>query len=155
MNTLKNRAPNKLALVALLALALPLAKVYAGSFATNYTNASLMGIFGYSSEGWSVDIHQGTNDTPLDVVGIMSFDGNGNFSFHDTVNVGGNIIQRGTADSPIVGTYTVASDGTGTMEWTSGGANHVRAFAIVDGGRELQFGEADSAGPNRGVAKKQ
>ena len=47
--TVKNRT----ALVALLALALPLVpKVYAsGHFSTNYTNASLTGVYGYSGEG--------------------------------------------------------------------------------------------------------
>jgi len=90
----------------------------------------------------------------------MWFDGNGTFEFHDTANVGGNIIERGTADDPIVGTYTVNPDGTGTMQWFSNGSNHARAFAIVDGGNELQLGSAEglSIGPGvvgRGVAKKQ
>jgi hypothetical protein len=91
----------------------------------------------------------------------MWFDGNGTFEFHDTANVGGNIIQRGTADNPIVGTYTVNPDGTGTMQWFSNGSNHARVFAIVDGGKELQLASADglSLGPaavgRSGVAKKQ
>src|SRR5215471_14788404 len=53
----KNRTVNKLAIVALVfALALPLvSKVYAsGPFATNYTNASLTGVYGYSVYGWSL-----------------------------------------------------------------------------------------------------
>ena len=155
--TLKNRT----ALVGLLlAVALPLVpKVYAsGPFATNYTNASLNGVYGYSSDGWILgpsNPSNNTTNTPLNSAGVMWFDGNGTFKFHDTADVGGIIFQRGTADNPIVGTYTVNPDGTGTMQWLSNGENHTRAFAIVDGGRELQIGGADGLNTGRGVAKKQ
>jgi hypothetical protein len=54
----------------------------------------------------------------------MWFDGLGTFKFHDTADLGGFVIQRGTADNPIVGTYTVNPDGTGTMQWFSNGSNH-------------------------------
>ena len=160
--TLKNRT----ALIAFLfALALPLVpKAYAsGHFARNYTNASLTGVYGDSTSGEILGPgnpnNNGTN-IPVNNAGVMWFDGNGTFEFHDTANVGGNIIQRGTADNPIVGTYTVNPDCTGTMQWFSNGSNHERAFAIVDGGRELQLGSAEglSIGPGvvgRGVAKKQ
>jgi hypothetical protein len=50
----------------------------------------------------------------------------------------------------------VNPDGTGTMQWVGGGGGvHIRAFTIVDGAKEIQFGEADSLGTHRGVAKKQ
>ena len=161
--TLKNRT----ALVALLfGLALSLVpKVNAsGPFATNYTNASLTGVYGYSSDGWhlgSSNRSKNTTNIPLDAAGVMWFDGLGTFEFHDTANAGGNIIQRGTADNPIVGTYTVNPDGTGTMQWFSNGSNHARVFAIVDGGKELQLASAEglSIDPGvvgrSGVAKKQ
>jgi len=155
--TLKNRT----ALVALLfTVALPLVPtVYAsGLFATNYTNASLTGVYGYSSSGEhlgpSNPNNNGTN-IPADSVGVMWFDGNGTFEFHDTADLGGFVIQRGTADNPIVGTYTVNPDGTGTMQWFSNGANHTGAFVIVDGGRELQLGSAEGSSTGRRVAKKQ
>ena len=155
--TLKNRT----ALVALLfALALPLVpNVYAsGHLATNYTNASLTGVYGYSSYaehlGPSNPNNNGTN-VPASSVGVMWFDGLGTFEFHDTADLGGFVIQRGTADNPIVGTYTVSPDGTGTMQWFSNGSNHTRAFAIVDGAKELQLGAADGLDVGRGVAKKQ
>jgi len=165
-NNMKMILKNRTALVALLfVLALLLApKVYAsGHFATNYTNASLTGVYGYSTSGEILGPgnpnNNGTN-IPVNNAGVMWFDGNGTFEFHDTANVGGNIIQRGTADNPIVGTYTVNPDGTGTMQWFSNGSNHARAFAIVDSGKELQLGSAEglSIGPGvvgRGVAKKQ
>jgi len=153
---LKNRTP----LVALLfALVLPLVpKAYAsGHFATTYSNASLTGVYGYSGLGEilgpSNPNNNGTN-IPVDNAGVMWFDGNGTFEFHDTSNVGGILFQRGTADNPIVGTYTVNPDGTGTMQWFSNGSNHARAFAIVDGGKELELAQIDAV-VGRGVAKKQ
>jgi len=155
--TLKNRT----ALVALLfALALPLVpKVYAsGHFATNYTNASLTGVYGYSSYAEHLGPSNPNNNTtnvPASIVGVMWFDGLGTFEFHDTADLGGFVIQRGTADNPIVGTYTVNPDGTGTTQWFSNGSNHTRAFAIVDGAKELQLGAADGLDVGRGVAKKQ
>src|SRR5436190_19632827 len=127
--TLKNRT----ALVALLfGLALSLApKVNAsGPFATNYTNASLTGVYGYSSDGWhlgSSNPSKNTTNIPLDAAGVMWFDGLGTFKFHDTADLGGFVIQRGTADNPIFGTYTVNPDGTGTMQWFSNGSNHAEA----------------------------
>ncbi len=101
--TLKNRT----ALVALLfGLALSLVpKVNAsGPFATNYTNASLTGVYGYSSDGWhlgSSNPSKNTTNIPLDAAGVMWFDGLGTFKFHDTADLGGFVIQRGTADNPI------------------------------------------------------
>src|SRR5437899_10659286 len=100
------------AAVLLFAVALPLVPtVYAsGPFATNYTNASLSGGYGYSSDGWHLGPSNPSNNStnvPLDAAGVMWFDGNGTLKFHDTADLGGFVIQRGTADNPIVGTYTV------------------------------------------------
>ena len=119
--TLKNRT----ALVALLfGLALSLVpKVNAsGPFATNYTNASLTGVYGYSSDGWHLgpsNPSKKLTNVPLDAAGVMWFDGLGTFKFHDTADLGGFVIQRGTADNPIVGTYTASPDGTGTISATA------------------------------------
>src|SRR5437016_9668045 len=83
--TLKNRT----ALVALLfGLALSLVpKVNAsGPFATNYTNASLTGVYGYSSDGWhlgSSNPSKNTTNIPLDAAGVMWSDGLGTFKFQD------------------------------------------------------------------------
>ena len=157
---MKTTLRNRTALVALIfALALPLVpKAYAsGHFATNYTNASLTGVYGYSNLGEILGPanprNNGTN-IPVDNAGVMWFDGNGTFEFHDISNVGGSLFQRGTADDPIVGTYAVDPDGTGTMEWFSNGSFHARAFAIVDGGKELRLAAIDAV-VGVGVAKKQ
>src|SRR5260370_21487576 len=83
--TLKNRT----ALVALLfGLALSLVpKVNAsGPFATNYTNASLTGVYGYSSDGWHLASSypsKNTTNTPLDAAGVMSLDGLCTSHLHD------------------------------------------------------------------------
>ena len=127
-----------------------------GPFATNYSNASLTGVYGYSLFGWVLGHSSPTSNTtnqPIDVVGVMWFDGNGTFMFHDTYDSAGNVAQRGTADNPIVGTYTVNPDGTGTI--SAFGLQPLWTFAIVDGGQELQFGTAHDQATNRGVAKKQ
>jgi len=158
---MKTTSKSTTALVTLLfALALPLvSKVYAsGHFATNYTNASLTGVYGYSSYAEHLGPSNPNNNTtnvPASSAGVMWFDGVGTFEFHDTADLGGFVIQRGTADNPIVGTYTVNPDGTGTIQWFSNGSNHTRAFAIVDGGKELQLGAADGLDVGRSVAKKQ
>ena len=127
-----------------------------GPFATNYSNASLTGVYGYSLFGWVLGHSSPTSNTtnrPIDVMGVMWFDGNGTVMFHDTADEAGSIIQRGTADNPIVGTYTVNPDGTGAI--SAFGLQPIWVFAIVDGGQELQFGTAHNQATNRGVAKKQ
>jgi len=161
MNTLKSRTINKLALIALLfAVALPLVpKVYASApFATSYTNASLTGVYGFSSQGYffgSASPNSNTTNLPFNNDGLMWFDGNGTFKSFDTGDIAGTVVYHGTADNPFVGAYTVNPDGTGTMQWVVNGITHTRAFAIVDGGEELQFGSSDLYFTSRGVAKKQ
>ena len=127
-----------------------------GPFATNYSNASLTGVYGYSLFGYVLGPSSPRNNTTnqsIDVVGVMWFDGNGTVMFHDTYDEAGTVAQRGTADNPIVGTYTVNPDGTGTI--SALGFQPVWTFAIVDGGQELQFGTALDQATNRGVARKQ
>src|SRR5207245_4484257 len=103
--TLKNRT----ALVALLfGLALSLVpKVNAsGPFATNYTNASLTGVYGYSSDGWhlgSSNPSRNTTNVPLDAAGVMWFDGNGTLKCHDNADMRGFGIQLSPGDKPTVG----------------------------------------------------
>src|SRR5947208_7786952 len=129
------------AAVLLFAVALSLVPTVnaSGHFATNYTNASLTGVYGYSSYGEHLGPSNPNNNTtnvPADSVGVLWFDGLGTFEFHDTADLGGFVIQRGTADNPIVGTYTVNPDGTGTMQWVNNGEKHTRALATLEGGRE-------------------
>ena len=163
MNTSKGRTINQLALIALLfAIAVPLVPNVSatGPFATNYTNASLNGVYGYSSAGDGLDTSKNGKKTttfPVAFVGLWSFDGNGTFTFYDIGNVAGDIEPRGTADNPIVGTYAVNPDGTGTIHWITPatGSSHTRDFVIVDAGKEIQFIVADDITTQSGVAKKQ
>src|SRR5439155_19998470 len=102
-------------------------------------HASLTGVYGYSSYGEHLgpsNPNSNTTNIPADAAGVMWFNGLGTFEFNDHADLGGFVIQRGTAGNPIVGTYTVNPDGTGTMQWCSNGSNHTRAFAIVDGDKE-------------------
>jgi hypothetical protein len=154
-NTIKNTTTMMLLAAALAALLLASNAYASGPFSTSYSNASLTGVYGYSIFGWILGPSNNGGKDPLDVAGVMWFDGNGTVKFHDTFDQNGSVAQRGTADNPIVGTYTVNPDGTGTMQFFAGSENHVRVFVIVDGGKELQFGNADSFSVNRGVAKKQ
>src|SRR5437879_11999952 len=107
--TLKNRT----VLAALLfALVLPLVpKVYAsGHFATNYTNASLTGVYGYSSYGEHLgpsNPNSNTTNIPANAAGVMWFKGLGTFEFHDTADMGGFVLHRGTSHNPLGETDTV------------------------------------------------
>ena len=76
-----------------------------GPFATNYSNASLTGVYGYSLFGWVLgpsNPNSNTTNLPIDIVGVMWFDGNGTVKLHDTDDQAGIVFQRGTADNPIV-----------------------------------------------------
>jgi hypothetical protein len=136
-------------------------KVHAQS---TFNNASIAGSYGYSLQGWffpaSPPAPGGTanaNDIPAAAVGVMSFsgttdgDGNGTCAFSDIVNLGGSIFARNITNC----TYSVNSNGTGTMNFVSSGLNKSRAFAITDGGNEIQQMEADAEGVNRGVGRRQ
>src|SRR5437763_15525220 len=119
------------AAVLLFAVALPLVPtVYAsGPFATNYSNASLTGVYGYSSYGEHLGISNPSSSTtnlPVDAAGVLWFDGNGTLQFHGTADLGGFVIQRGTPDPPLVGTYTAIPDGAATIQWGSNGGHHPR-----------------------------
>src|SRR5215510_7037673 len=78
-NNMKMILKNRTALVALLfVLALLLApKVYAsGHFATNYTNASLTGVYGYSTSGEILgpsNPHNNGTNIPVNNAGVMWF----------------------------------------------------------------------------------
>src|SRR5439155_20253917 len=110
------------AAVLLFAVALSLVPTVnaSGHFATNYTNASLTGVYGYSSYGEHLGPRNPNNNTtnvPVDSVGVLWFDSLGTFEFPDSADHAGFIIKRGTADTPIVGTSLVNPDCPGTIQW--------------------------------------
>ena len=90
--------------------------------------------------------------TPAVAVGVMTFDGDGNCTIADTINIGGTVAVRGATP----GTYTVEPDGTGTILVTFPGdpGPTPLSFVIVENGRELRFVRTD-LGVAEGVAKRQ
>src|SRR5215469_8490429 len=72
---------------------------------------------------------------PVYEAGLWTFDGAGGVTATLVFNFGrGNIIGDNW-DLNITGTYTVNTNGTGTMTFTG---NHRRHFVIGDGGRQLR-----------------
>ena len=98
------------------------------------TNASLTGNYGITSSGFAA---QGKglsgNEAPWALVGVIAFDGAGNFSSTWTYASNG-VINRGFTGS---GTYTVNPDCTGSSVFTSGPAGFSFDVVIVSGGAEV------------------
>jgi len=120
--------------------------------AGNYSVASLKGTFGYQWNEWTADV----NEAQQGDVGIFSCDGKGNVKVSYTDMYGG-VLNTGT----FTGTYTVNSDGTGTMSLKSKKAKFDDAFAlnsVVAGqAKGLQFLNTDNNGNTvrSGIALKQ
>jgi hypothetical protein len=71
-------------------------------------------------------------------VGLYTFDGAGGFTARAVFNFSGGVIFNAdwSLNPLFTGTYTVNSDGTGTMTWPPG---HRRNFVIGAGGNELKY----------------
>jgi hypothetical protein len=79
--------------------------------ATKFSNASLKGSYSFLTNLWTAN--SDTNEFAM--VGIMTFDGAGNVTgSYTSISLG--VFQTGT----LGGTYTVNSNGTGTITFTSG-----------------------------------
>ena len=95
--------------------------------------ATLQGSYGFTTTG--------TANTPggpshIGGVGLIVYDGRGNFVGKATVNIDGTVLRR-----TFVGTYTVAADCTGTLSETFTDALDGRAtfdLVIDDDGRETK-----------------
>lgn len=79
--------------------------------AATFSKASLKGSYSFLVNKWTADV----NSTQGAEVGVVTFDGAGNVTESYT-SINGGVVQTGT-DS---GTYTVNSNGTGTINWTDG-----------------------------------
>ena len=79
--------------------------------ATKFSNASLKGSYSFLTNLWTADAS--TNQFAM--VGILTFDGAGNVSGSYT-SISLQVFQTGT----LGGTYTVNSNGTGTLTFTTG-----------------------------------
>jgi hypothetical protein len=73
---------------------------------------------------------------PVYEAGLWTFDGAGGVTATLVFNFGRGNIFGGNWDLNITGTYTVNTNGTGTMTFTG---NHRRHFVIGDGGRQLRY----------------
>lgn len=93
-----------------------------------------------------------SQDVPIAIVGVLAFDGAGKVSFTFTLAVNG-VISQGLTSS---GAYTVNSDCTGSISFTSGAAAGV-AFntAIIGGGTEVFAIQTNSGTTATFDAKKQ
>jgi hypothetical protein len=124
-----------------------------------YDNTSIAGVWGFSCSGLIVersvtppDIHD-IKSIPAAAVGIIHFNSTeGSCTITDTLNYSGTPIGPRTSQK---GTYTVNSDGTGTIT-VEFPPNQVvpLSFVIVDNGNELRFIRTDG-GVASCVAKRQ
>jgi len=105
--------------------------------------ATVMGSYGVISSGFSTPSNSVKgSEVPVALVGVIAFDGVGNFSRNYTRSSGG-VINQGLTTS---GTYTVNSDCTGSLTFTAGAASGNTAnIVIVSGGAEIfQIGTTPS-----------
>jgi hypothetical protein len=79
--------------------------------AAGFSNASLKGSYSFLVNKWTADL----NSNQGAQVGVVTFDGAGNVTESYTA-INGGVVQTAT-DS---GTYTVNSNGTGTINWADG-----------------------------------
>ncbi len=102
---------------------------------TGCTDATLTGNYGFMWQGFDVLRHGTGAQLPWASAGVINSDGEGDVS---VITVGSSIGGKISLDqTPSLGTYTVASDCTGSASFTSGpGAGETLNFVIVGGGAE-------------------
>jgi hypothetical protein len=79
--------------------------------ATTFSKASLKGSYSFLTNLWTANV----NTSQIAMVGVLTFDGAGNVTGSYTSTDGG-VVQTGT----LGGTYTVNSNGTGTIAFSTG-----------------------------------
>ena len=121
---------------------------HAGS---EFTDESIEGVWGFSAAGTIVPPALPAA-TPAVAVGTMTFDGDQGCSISDTINIGGNVMYRTSAQC----TYAVNADGTGSISAFFAGDPGPTPldFVIVNDEEELRFIRSD-LGIASGVAKLQ
>ena len=90
------------------------------------TVATLKGSFGYTVTGV---LTAGPTPGPFAAVGRLTFDGAGNFQNIRTISRNGVITPNATG----IGTYSLASDCTGTLTFSDGGVVTLSTYIVVDG----------------------
>lgn len=116
--------------------------------------ATLTGTYSFTDQGFVTPGHSTTGATvfPFTALGVEAFDGAGNVSVNYTLVENGKVFTGLTGS----GTYTVNSDCTGSVSFTTGDAAGLTFnIAIIGGGTE-SFGIHTSSGITGALdAKKQ
>jgi hypothetical protein len=138
-------------LLALTAFVIGLVPLFSSS-ALAFGVGDLNGNYGAQNSGWLFKGMPNPNATansliPFNTVELINFNGAGMFTGNQIVSDDGVAVPLS-----ISGTYTVETDGRGTMTWTVNGGPKHRDFVIVNGGAELQFLQSDPAGSSVAMA---
>jgi hypothetical protein len=101
-----------------------------------FGNANFRGVYPFSLHGTTID----TTNVPMAGGGILRADGKGKLSGSLKVNVGGAVCS-----SDISGSYSIASDGTGTATITATGCGSVPADydVVMSNGWHISMFSAD------------
>jgi hypothetical protein len=125
--------------------------------AAGFSNASLIGGFGFADSGETF----GTAGIKFSEAGVLTFDGAGSFRGTATMNNGGMICA-----AIVTGTYNINSDGSGsaTVTQTPDAASSAAGCKLVSfpaalglsgGGSQIQFVELSTGEILSGLALKQ
>ena len=136
-----------------LAVSATLVVLTANTAYASCTDATLTGNYAVIGPGFSnTHFVPGSSDVPFAVVGVFTFNGSGKIDFSFTTAANGAILQGGTGS----GAYTVASDCTGSISFTSGDASGVNFNTVIIGDGAEIFGINTSRGNTQTFdAKKQ
>ncbi|MCC5613965.1 hypothetical protein LC605_02505 [Nostoc sp. CHAB 5836] len=88
--------------------------------------------------------------TPIAVVGLVQFDGNGNFQGIDALSSDGAV----SPNRIVSGTYSVRQDCTVQIVFTGGNGTAFLSGAIVDGGKEIFLIQTNPGSVLTGTFKK-
>lgn len=127
--------------------------VYASS---GCTVATLNGHYAFTDSGFAAPPREpvilSTPEVPVAATGVLTFNGAGNVSFNFNLAINGSIFPP----SSDTGTYTVNSDCTGSMSFTSGDIVPVGfSMVIIGGGTEVVGILTDPGNTQTYDAKKQ
>lgn len=116
------------------------------------TDATLTGNYAFNLSGFASPVTPKRGAQPWAVTGVLNLDGAGNISASYAGSINGGVFTAQTTS----GTYTVNSDCTGSITFTSGDAAGLTAnMAIIGGGTEIFFVSTQAHTTAAGDAKKQ
>ena len=114
--------------------------------------ATLSGNYGFIQPAGFTRLHPKSPSVPWQFEGLLTFDGSGNASATYATAVNGQVFTNQTT----AGTYTVNSNCTGSLAWTSGDAAGLTYnFVIVNGGNDIFAVDTSSGDTASVILKKQ